>query len=63
VPWLITAELQKAGLLQPIPVAVRGILFVNHDATVYQRNMGKTTAEQAAKVQRFNPDAGWQKVQ
>ena len=54
-----------AVIAYPAKYGVSGVMtfMVNHDATVYQRNMGKTTAEQAAKVQRFNPDAGWQKVQ
>lgn len=54
-----------AVVAYPAKYGVSGVMtfMVNHDATVYQRNMGKTTAEQAVKILRFNPDAGWQKVQ
>ncbi len=54
-----------AVIAYPAKYGVSGVMtfIVNHDATVYQRNMGKTTAEQAAKVQRFNPDAAWQKAE
>jgi DUF2950 family protein len=38
-------------------------LIVNHDGIVYQKNLGKGTAEIASKMTRFNPDSSWAKTQ
>jgi len=38
-------------------------LIVNHDGTVYEKNLGKTTATIASKMTRFNPDSSWSKTQ
>jgi hypothetical protein len=35
----------------------------NHDGVVYQKNLGKGTADLAAKMTLFNPDASWRKVE
>jgi len=34
----------------------------NHDGVVYEKNLGKGTADVAAKMTRFDPDASWQKA-
>jgi hypothetical protein len=35
---------------------------VNHDGVVYEKDLGATTAEQAAKITRYNPDKTWTKA-
>lgn len=35
----------------------------NHDGVVYERNLGKDTAAEAAKMTAYNPDATWTKSQ
>jgi hypothetical protein len=37
--------------------------IVNHDGTVYEKNLGKATPAEAAKMVRFNPDKTWKKSQ
>jgi Protein of unknown function (DUF2950) len=36
--------------------------IVNHDGTVYQKNLGPNTAALAPAMTRYDPDPGWQKV-
>jgi len=36
--------------------------IVNHRGVVYEKNLGPRTAERAAAIQRFDPDAGWKAV-
>jgi hypothetical protein len=36
--------------------------IVNHDGTVYQKNLGRNTETVASRMTRFNPDVGWTKV-
>jgi hypothetical protein len=38
-------------------------LIVNHEGSVYQKNLGKQTATIASRMTLFNPDATWSKVQ
>jgi hypothetical protein len=38
-------------------------LIVNHDGTVYEKNLGKATEAIASKMTRFNPDPTWSKTQ
>ncbi len=35
----------------------------NHDGVVYEKNLGKDTAAEAAKMTVYNPDATWTKSQ
>lgn len=53
-----------AVIAYPAKYGVSGVMsfIVNHDATVYQQNLGKTTAIRAGNMKQFNPDAGWKKV-
>jgi hypothetical protein len=37
--------------------------IVNHDATVYQKNLGSNTAALAEAMTRYDPDPRWQKVE
>jgi len=37
--------------------------IVNHDATVYQKNLGPNTAALAEAMTRYDPDPSWQKVE
>ena len=36
--------------------------MVNQDGQVYEKNLGPETARQATRLQTFNPDATWRKV-
>lgn len=36
--------------------------IVNHDGVVYQRDLGKGTANLAQKMSRFDPDRNWKKI-
>lgn len=37
--------------------------MTSHDGKIYQRNLGRQTAAQAAAISSFNPDKSWQEVQ
>ena len=37
--------------------------IVNHDGTVFQKNLGKATEVEAIRMRSFNPDASWKKVE
>lgn len=37
--------------------------LVNHDGTVYQKDLGTNTAENAKAMVAFDPDSGWKKVE
>jgi len=37
--------------------------LVNHDGTVYQKNLGKNTAKTAKEMKAFDPDSSWKKVE
>ena len=54
-----------AVLAYPAKYGVSGVMsfIVSHDATVYQKNLGKATEVEAVRMRRFNPDASWQKVE
>jgi len=36
--------------------------IVNHNGTVYQKDLGQRTAQVAAGMTAFNPDNTWKKV-
>lgn len=36
--------------------------IVNHDGVVYEKDLGKNTIESAKKMNRFDPDKGWEEV-
>jgi hypothetical protein len=36
--------------------------IVNHDGTVFQKDLGPQTAELAERMTSFNPDSSWTKV-
>jgi hypothetical protein len=52
-----------AVLAYPARYGASGIMsfMVNHEGVVYERNLGRRTAERAAKITSFNPDATWKK--
>lgn len=53
------------GLLAyPADYGNSGIMsfIVNHDGTVYQKDIGLATRRIAANMRNFNPDKGWEKV-
>ncbi len=54
-----------AVVAYPAKYGVSGVMtfIVNHDGTVYQKNLGKTTEATALKMIRFNPDASWKKAE
>ena len=45
----------------PARWGVSGIMsfIVDHDGTVYRRNLGRRTAEIAGTMQRYDPGPGW----
>ena len=54
-----------AAVAYPAKYGVSGVMtfVVSHDATVYQKNLGKNTQETAVKMRSFSPDSSWTKVQ
>lgn len=48
----------------PAQYGTSGIMtfIVNHDGVVYQKNLGKNTANIAKTMKTFNPDASWTKT-
>jgi hypothetical protein len=54
-----------AVLAYPVSYGASGVMtfLVNHDGVVYQKDLGAGTAQRAAEITRFNPGAGWAKVQ
>lgn len=53
-----------AVVAYPARYGVSGVMtfMVNHDGTVYEKNLGKNTEGEALKMRRFNPDASWKKT-
>jgi hypothetical protein len=35
--------------------------IVNHNGTIYEKDLGKATSSIAAKITSFDPGAGWKK--
>ena len=54
-----------AVVAYPAKYGVSGVMtfLVNHNGVVYEKNLGSTTAAQAVKMMRFNPDKTWKKAQ
>ena len=54
-----------AAVAYPAKYGVSGVMtfMVNHDGTVYQKNLGKASESIALKLPAFNPDASWRQVQ
>lgn len=54
-----------AAVAYPAKYGSSGVMtfIVNHDGTVYQKNLGKKSESIALKMPTFNPDAGWRKVE
>lgn len=54
-----------AVVAYPAKHGISGVMtfIVNHDGTVYQKNLGKKSESIALKMPAFNPDAGWRKVE
>jgi len=52
-----------AMIATPARHGVSGLMsfIVNHDGVVFSRNLGPDTASVAARITRFNPDAGWKR--
>jgi hypothetical protein len=53
-----------AVLAFPARYGASGIMsfMVNHEGVVYEKNLGRNTAELAATITSFNPDASWKKA-
>jgi hypothetical protein len=55
-----------ASRLSPIPrnTAISGIMtfMVSHDGTVFQKDLGPQTDQLARKIESFDPDQTWTKV-
>jgi hypothetical protein len=54
-----------AVLAYPARYGASGVtsFMVNHEGVVYEKNLGRKTAELAVKITSFNPDASWEKQQ
>ena len=52
-----------AVLAYPARYGASGVMsfMVNHEGVVYEKNLGRRTAERAAEITSFNPDASWKK--
>lgn len=50
-----------ALIATPSRHGVSGVMtfIINHDGTVFSKNLGPATTAAAARITRFNPDAGW----
>jgi hypothetical protein len=48
----------------PAEYGITGVktFIVSHDGVVYQKDFGKATADEFAKLERFNPDPSWTPV-
>ena len=53
-----------AVVAYPVSYGESGIMtfIVSHDGIVYQRDLGKDTAEQAVQIKLFDPSQGWTRV-
>jgi hypothetical protein len=54
-----------AVVAYPAKHGVSGVMtfVVNHDGTIYQKDLGNATETEAGKMVRFNPDKTWNKSQ
>jgi hypothetical protein len=54
-----------AMVAYPASYGVSGVMtfVVNHDGTVYEKNLGKDTAKIAQAIKLFNPDKTWRKAE
>ncbi len=54
-----------AVVAYPAKYGISGVMtfIVNHDGTVFQKNLGKATEMEAIRMRSFNPDASWKKVE
>ncbi|WP_373976598.1 DUF2950 domain-containing protein [Chitinibacter sp. SCUT-21] len=54
-----------AVLAWPASYGRSGVMsfITNHDGVIYQRNLGKSTAEVANRMVSFNPEKGWDAVE
>ncbi len=52
-----------AMVAYPASYGSSGIMtfIVNHDGTVYEKDLGPKTAEIALKMSKFNPDKSWKR--
>ena len=61
--YLVDGKLRNgfAVLAYPSAYGASGVMtfVVNQDGVVWQRDLGKDTAQAAAAIQQFNPDATW----
>ncbi|HAR95038.1 MAG TPA: DUF2950 domain-containing protein [Deltaproteobacteria bacterium] len=53
-----------AMIAYPAQYGVSGVMtfIVNHEGTVYQKDLGKDTAKTAGAKERFDPDRTWSKI-
>lgn len=53
-----------AVIARPAEWGETGVMtfLVNHDGVIFQKDLGKGTAEEAAKIETYDPGDGWEKV-
>lgn len=54
-----------AVVAYPARYGLSGVMtfIVNHDGTVYQKNLGPASEAEAQRMRRFNPDSSWTKAE
>jgi Protein of unknown function (DUF2950) len=65
--YLVNGEMSGGFALLAIPALYgsSGVMsfMVNQSGVVYEKDLGPNTTTVAAKINQFNPEAGWQKVE
>jgi hypothetical protein len=53
-----------AVLAWPVRHGETGVMsfIVSHDGVLYEKDLGRDTAERAKRIVRFDPDATWRKA-
>jgi len=62
--WRKMGEAGFLGANAPAEYGNSGVItfLVNHDGTVFQKDLGPRTAEIAGQISSYNPDQTWKKV-
>jgi hypothetical protein len=65
--YIVNGEMSGGFALLAIPAVYgsSGVMsfMVNQNGVVYEKDLGPNTTAIAAKINQFNPDSGWQKVE
>ena len=65
--YIVNGEMRGGFALLAVPAVYgsSGVMsfMVNQSGVVYEKDLGPNTTTLAAKINQFNPDSGWQKVE